>query len=68
MAMAQFKDLCLDASDPARPGAFWAAVPGRAREAKNGEGLLTGRTPQHTIWVNRVPGAKIVRHRVHMDI
>jgi hypothetical protein len=30
MAMARFKDLCLDASDPSRLGAFWAAVPGRA--------------------------------------
>jgi hypothetical protein len=26
MAIAQFKDLCLDAGDPARLGAFWAAV------------------------------------------
>ncbi len=29
MAIARFKDLCLDAGDPARLGAFWAAVPGR---------------------------------------
>jgi glyoxalase superfamily protein len=54
--MALFKDLCLDASDPSRLGAFWAAVPGHTWEAKNGKGLLTGRTPQHTIWVNPVPG------------
>jgi hypothetical protein len=26
MAIARFQDLCLDAGDPARAGAFWAAV------------------------------------------
>ena len=69
MAVASFKDLCLDAGNPARLGAFWAAVLGRTWEAQaNGEGLLTGPTPQHTIWVNRVPEAKTVKHRVHLDI
>jgi glyoxalase superfamily protein len=69
MAIARFKDLCLDAGNPARLGAFWAAVLGRAWEAQgNGDGLLTGPTPQHTIWVNRVPEAKTVKHRVHLDI
>jgi Glyoxalase-like domain len=69
MTIARFKDLCLDAAGPARLGAFWAAVLGRTWEAKDdGDGLLTGPTPQHTIWVNRVPEAKTVKHRVHLDI
>src|SRR5690349_7031133 len=69
MAIAQFKDLCLDAGDPARLGAFWAAALGRAWEAKDdGDGLVTGPTPQHTMWVNRVPEAKTGKHRVHLDI
>ncbi len=69
MAIARFKDLCLDAVDPARLGAFWAAALGRTWEAQdNGDGLLTGPTPQHTIWVNRVPEARTVKHRVHLDI
>ncbi len=69
MAIAQFKDLCLDAGDPARLGMFWAGVLGRAWEAEeNGDGLLTGPTPQHTIWVNRVAEAKTVKNRVHLDI
>jgi len=68
-AIARFQDVCLDASNPARTGAFRAAGPGRAWQAKaNGNGLLTGPTPQHTIWVNRVPEAKTVKHRVHLDI
>lgn len=69
MAIARFKDLCLDAVDPARLGGFWAAALGRTWEAQDdGDGLLTGPTPQHTIWVNRVPEAKTVKHRVHLDI
>lgn len=69
MAIARFKDLCMDAGDPARLGAFWAAVLGRTWEAKeDGDGLLTGPTPEHTIWVNRVPEARTVKQRVHLDI
>ena len=69
MAIAQFKDLSLDAGDPARLGMFWAGVLGRTWQAQeNGNGLLTGPTPQHTIWVNRVAEAKTVKNRVHLDI
>jgi hypothetical protein len=69
MAIARFKDLALDAGDPVRLGQFWAAVLGRDWQAKDdGDGLLTGPTPQHSIWVNRVPEAKTVKHRVHLDI
>jgi hypothetical protein len=69
VAIARFKDLCVDAGDPGVLGPFWAAVLGRAWTAKDdGGGLLTGPTPQHTIWVNRVPEAKAVKHRVHLDV
>jgi hypothetical protein len=68
MAIARFKDLCLDANDRPGLGAFWAAVLGRTRETRDGSVLLTGPTPRHTIWVNQVPEAKTVKHRVHLDI
>jgi hypothetical protein len=69
MAMARFKDLCLDAGDPARLGEFWAGVLGRDWKAHDdGDGQLTGPTPGHTIWVNRVPEPKAVKNRVHLDI
>jgi len=69
MEIARFKDLCLDAGDPGRLGVFWASVLGRTWQAKeDGEGLLAGPTPRHTIWVNRVPEPKTVKHRVHLDI
>jgi hypothetical protein len=69
MPIARFKDLCLDAGDPARLGVFWAAVLDRTWAANDdGDGLLTGPTPQRTIWINRVPEAKTVKQRVHLDI
>jgi hypothetical protein len=69
MAIAQFKDLCLDAVDVARVGEFWAAVLGRAWEPKeDDDGVLTGPAPGHRIWVNGVPEPKAVKNRVHLDI
>jgi len=69
MAIARFKDLCLDAGSTARLGEFWAAVLGRDWELKeDGDGRLTGPTRGHTIWVNRVPEPKAVKNRVHLDI
>ncbi len=69
MPLASFKDLCLDAHDPVLVGEFWAGALGlelHRREA--GDTYLTGPTPQHTIWVNRVPEPKTVKHRVHLDV
>ena len=69
MAIARFKDLCVDAVDPARLGQFYAAVLGRTWEADDeGEGVLRGPAPQHTIWINRVAEGKTVKHRVHLDV
>jgi hypothetical protein len=69
MAIAQFKDLVLDARDPERLGIFWAAALDRSWAAQHdGGGLVTGPTPQHSIWVNDVPEHKTVKHRVHLDI
>jgi hypothetical protein len=69
MAIARYKDLCVDAGDPTRLGGFWAAALGRTWEARDdGDGLLRGPTPQHTIWINRVPEARTVKQRVHLDL
>jgi hypothetical protein len=66
MAIARFKDLCLDAVDPARLGPFWAAVLGRTWYAV--DEAVNGPTPQHRIWINQVPEPKTVKHRVHLDV
>jgi len=69
MAIARFKDLCLDANDVPLVGQFWAAVLGLAWERQeDGDGVLRGATPGHTAWVNGVPEQKAVKNRVHLDI
>ncbi len=68
MTLARFKDLCIDAGDPSLLGRFWAAVLGREWEPTGDDGRVVGPTPAHTIWVNRVPEPKTVKHRVHLDI
>ncbi|WP_106401189.1 VOC family protein [Actinocorallia populi] len=69
MVLARFKDLVVDAVDPAALGVFLAGAVGLDRVAlDDGDGKLTGPTPQHTIWINRVPEPKTVKHRVHLDL
>src|SRR3954468_18868229 len=64
-AIARFKDLCLDANDPALLGPFWAGVLDRTWEPDEaGVDRLTGPTPQHTISINQAPEPKPVKHRV----
>ena len=69
MAIARFKDLVLDALDPQLLGSFWAQVLRLDWHAQdNGEGWLSGPTPEHTIWINRVPEPIAAKNRVHFDI
>ena len=59
----------MDATDPHRLGPFWGRVLDLDwRAGDDGEGGLFGRTPGHTIWFNRVPEARTVKHRVHLDV
>lgn len=72
MALATFKDLCLDAVDPVRLGTFWGAALGlevhRAGDDSDGDVVLRGATPAHTVWVNRVPEPRTGKNRVHLDL
>jgi Glyoxalase-like domain len=69
MALATFKDLCLDAVDPASVGSWWASVLGLDWQPRDsGEGRIVGTTPGHTIWICQVPEPKTVKQRVHLDI
>jgi len=69
MALATYKDFCIDAVDPARIGTFWGSVLGlEAERLDDGDFRLTGPTPRHTIWVNTVPEANSVKQRVHLDV
>lgn len=69
MAVATFKDLCIDAVDAERLAEFWAAVLGlEAKTLDDGDMLLSGRTKQHVIWINEVPEPVTVKQRVHLDV
>ena len=69
MAIAEFKDLVLDARDARLLGGFWAQALDLAWHAQhNGDGWLSGPTPGHTIWINQVPEPMTNKNRVHFDI
>lgn len=69
MAIATWKDLCIDADDPSVLGRFWGEVLGlRPEVLDNGNVALGGDRPQDTIWINAVPEPKTVKHRVHLDL
>lgn len=69
MTIAYFKDICLDVADSGRVGPFWAEILGLTWHPQDGaDGRLSGPTPQHTIWINRVPEPKVVKNRVHLDL
>lgn len=64
-----FKDLCLDATDPARAAAFWAPTLGLRAEARpDGDYQLVDGVAEHLVWVNRVPEPMTVKQRVHLDV
>jgi hypothetical protein len=69
VAIATFKDLCIDAVDPVALGDFWAPTLGlRLTPLDDGDVRLDGPTPQHAVWVNKVPEPVAVKQRVHLDV
>src|SRR5690606_23670070 len=69
MSLVEWKDLCIDARDPRRLAEFWGPLLGLTPEVfDDGDAVLRAPTPQRTIWINGVPEAKSVKHRLHMDI
>lgn len=69
MAIARWKDLCIDAVEPRHVGAFWAVALGlEAEELDDGDVVLQGELPEQRVWINAVPEAKEVKNRVHVDV
>jgi hypothetical protein len=69
MAIATYKDLCIDAVDARVLGTFWAETLGLdAVPLDDGDVRLDGPTPQHRIWVNTVAEPVTVKQRVHIDV
>jgi hypothetical protein len=69
MAIATYKDLCIDAVDTDRMSRFWATVLALEPEQREG-GLvkLVGATAEDTVWVVPVPEPVTVKQRAHLDI
>ncbi|MDT7572875.1 MAG: hypothetical protein QOE05_3049 [Actinomycetota bacterium] len=69
MAIATYKDLCIDAVDAAALGRFWAGVLHLDLKLQDsGDAMLVGPTPRHTVWINTVPEPVTVKQRVHLDV
>ena len=69
MALARYKDLCIDANDAPRMGRFWGEVLAlQVHERDDGVVRLSGPTPRHTVWINPVPEPRTVKQRVHIDV
>ena len=69
MAIARWKDLCIDASDAHRIARFWGDVLGLEIELHDdGDAALRGERPEQTIWINAVPEPRTVKQRVHLDL
>ena len=65
--MIEFKDLCLDVNDPVLAARFWGPALGLRPESDPPDRLVDG-DPAHTLWLNRVPEPRTVKHRVHLDV
>ncbi len=69
MAIARFKDLCIDANDPALVASFWAGALGLGHKTRaGGKHFLVGSTDERTVWINDVPERRSVKSRVHLDV
>lgn len=69
MTLARYQDLCVDVVDTDLMAAFWTGTLGLVEGARWPDVVrLDGPTPQHTVWLNRVPEAPQVKARVHLDV
>lgn len=68
MAVARYKDLCIDSSGAETLGRFWAAALGLRFEGDGQAGTLQGAEPAQRVWMNVVPEPKTAKHRVHLDV
>lgn len=68
MAIARYKDLCIDSGPDETLGRFWAAALGLRFEPDGGAGTLVGDDPAQRVWMNVVPEPKTVKNRLHIDV
>ncbi|TWD73284.1 hypothetical protein FB561_7172 [Kribbella amoyensis] len=67
MAVARFKDLCVDVNCLSAMTEFWGQALGLTAPADN-PSVLVGDTPEKTVWINQVAEPRTVKQRVHLDV
>ena len=68
VAIARWKELCMDTAGGEELGRFWADVAGLQLRSDDGPGDLVGPTEGHGIALCAVPEPKTAKHRVHLDV
>lgn len=69
MALARYKDLCMDVDDPPAMAAFWSARLGWTAVAlDDGDRCLRDDSGRVQMWINRVPEPVTVKNRLHIDV
>lgn len=69
MALATYKDLCIDVSDARASGEYWSTMLGWPLEMHDdGDAHLRDDGGRIQVWLNVVPEPKTVKNRVHLDV
>ena len=71
MAVPRFMAITIDATDPGRLADFWTALLGTEVETEFGDGryvLLVAGDGIPQLCLQRVPEAKTIKNRVHIDL
>src|SRR3954447_514757 len=69
MALARFKDLCIDVADARASGDYWSTMRGwRLELHDDGDAHLRDDAGRIQVWLNVVPEPKSVKNRVHIDV
>jgi hypothetical protein len=69
MALATYKDLCIDVSDARVSGEYWSTMLGwRLEMHDDGDAHLRDDQGRIQVWLNVVPEPKSAKNRVHIDV
>lgn len=69
MALARYKDFCIDAVDAARSGRFWAMALDLGLELMDdGDAVLRDSGGGAAVWINAVPEPRTAKNRIHIDL
>ncbi|HEX3930991.1 MAG TPA: VOC family protein [Nocardioides sp.] len=69
MALATFKDLCIDVADARVSGTYWSTMLGwRLEMHDDADAHLRDDEGRIQVWLNVVPEPKSVKNRIHLDV